>query len=729
MATLQPVTPEIVERVVLLEEVTLGTDGGTAYIVRRSVEGIEYRQRIWAVPMDGSEPWELTHGPTDTQPRVSPDGATLAFLGKSPSQGQSHRDGPATSMDEPTAAEEPTAVEEPASPARATSVEQPRSAEEPRTQVWVLPLSGGEPRQLTCERHDVSGFCWSPDGERIAFWGWRGAPRFLVGERDDGKAPTARRITRGGWRWNEIGHVDYRTHVSTIDLADGATAVSLTDGEYDVANPAWDPDGRSLVFAAARHDLADLYPRTSIWRVGLRTRDEPLPEPVEVVRLRGYADHPAISPDGRWLAVVGVDEDGLPDDAMPGLFVAPADGSAPAQAVARDLDLPIGAWEDADLTGWNSDSTTAPFWRETADGPELVALVTRAGRCDPWRFPLDAGSGLARARPEPLATGDAACWQLSVAPGGRVAVIGTLAARAMEVMEPAGAGTYRTVTRIGSAWQQGLALPRMKSLSIPGPAGPIETWLALPAGQDGSSADEPTGVRSTPLALVVDFHGGPLGAWAPAPWLEVQILTSAGFAVALPNIRGSTSYGRAWVTPHLGHWGDVDATDAVAVVEHLVRAGVADPARLGLLGLSYGGFLVNWLVGAHPGRFAAAVSENGVTNQINAWANSDSGPAYNRGARLGEPFDDAGMLALWRQSPLRLAPRVTTPLLMLQGEADLRCAPQDNEQLFLVLRAMGKIVEYVLYPESAHTYAVTGRPDRRKDRHARMLEWFQRYLG
>ncbi|MEA2622391.1 MAG: hypothetical protein QOH61_1301, partial [Chloroflexota bacterium] len=199
--------------------------------------------------------------------------------------------------------------------------------------------------------------------------------------------------------------------------------------------------------------------------------------------------------------------------------------------------------------------------------------------------------------------------------------------------------------------------------------------------------------------------------------------------VALPNIRGSASYGRDWITPHMGHWGEVDAADVMAVIDHLIAEGVADPARIGLLGLSYGGFMVNWLVGAHPDRFAAAVSENGVSNQVAAWALSDSGPDYNRRSRLGEPFDEAGIDALWRQSPLRLAPRIVTPLLLLQAEADLRCPPQDNEQLFLLLRALGKTVEYVLYPESSHTYAITGRPDRRKDRHRRMLEWFGRYLG
>ncbi len=696
-----PVTPDVVDRAVFLDELDLSPDGHTAYVVRRSTAGLAYHTEIWAIPMDGAGPRRLTSGPSDTEPRVSPDGRWLAFLRKIPAQSRGATTG------------------------------------EPRTQVHVLPLESGttgEARQLTREEHDVSGLAWSPDGSRVAFWGWHGPARFLVGEQGDGKEPTARRITVGGWRWNEVGHLDYRTHLSVIDLAEGAEAVRLTEGDFDVGNPAWDADGRSLVFAAARHPLADLYPRPGIWRVAVPHAGEPPREPAEVLRLRGVAEIPVPSPDGRWLAVVGVDEEGAPDDAAPSVFVARADGSTAAVPIAPALDLPIGAWQDSDLNGWHSSATAGAIWRDTDSGPELIALVTRRGRCDPWRFPVDAATGGPRGEPQPLAEGDAACWQLAVARNGRVAVLGALGSRAMEVMEPAADGGYRTVSTMGSEWQHGLQLPRMELLSVPGPWGPIETWLARPPerstdrGESVPAGESAPAGKSVPGPLVVDVHGGPLGAWSPAPWLEVQILTSAGFTVALPNVRGSTSYGRDWIRQHLGHWGDVDAADVIAVVDHLVAAGVADPARVGILGLSYGGFLVNWMVGAHPERFAAAVSENGVSNQIGAWANSDSGPDYNRRSHLGEPFDDEGFAALWRQSPLRLASRIRTPLLMLQAEADLRCPPQDNEQLFLVLRALGRTVEYVLYPESSHIYAVTGRPDRRKDRHARMLAWFQRHL-
>ena len=256
----------------------------------------------------------------------------------------------------------------------------------------------------------------------------------------------------------------------------------------------------------------------------------------------------------------------------------------------------------------------------------------------------------------------------------------------------------------------------MRLVEAPGAGGPIDVWIASPAGAgDG------------PLPSVVDVHGGPLGAWAPAPHIEVVLLTAAGYRVILPNIRGSATYGRDWIRPQLGDWGGVDAADVHAAVDHVVALGVADPERLGVMGLSYGGFMANWLVGTTD-RFKAAVSENGVTNQIASWANSDGGPEYDRGSLLGDPLTKEGIDKLWRQSPLRNVADVRTPLLMLQAEADHRCPASDNEQFFIALRHLGRTVEYVLYPDEYHVYAAAGRPDRRIDRNRRIIEWFDRYL-
>jgi dipeptidyl aminopeptidase/acylaminoacyl peptidase len=290
----------------------------------------------------------------------------------------------------------------------------------------------------------------------------------------------------------------------------------------------------------------------------------------------------------------------------------------------------------------------------------------------------------------------------------------------MEVMTidagRAGHPRWRTRSTFGSAWQRPYAQPEMRRVDAPGTGGPIETWIASPPG----SGDQP-------LPTVVDVHGGPLGAWAPAPHIEVFLLVARGYRVVLPNIRGSTSYGRDWIRPQLGDWGGVDAADVHGALDHVIALGLADRERLGVLGLSYGGFMVHWLIGTSD-RFRAAVSENGVVNQVSTWANSDSGPEYDRASLMGDPFTAEGIDRLWRQSPLRNVAAIRTPLLMLQAGSDLRCPPQDNEQLFIALRHLGRTVEYVLYPDESHVYSSSGRPDRRIDRMTRMLDWFDRYL-
>ena len=180
----------------------------------------------------------------------------------------------------------------------------------------------------------------------------------------------------------------------------------------------------------------------------------------------------------------------------------------------------------------------------------------------------------------------------------------------------------------------------------------------------------------------------------------------------MPDPRGSASYGRAWLEAIRGDWGGADAEDQLACVDWAVGEGLADPERLGVTGLSYGGFMTHWLIGQSD-RFRAAVAANGVANQISAAANCDQGALWT--TRLGWGRPPADFERLWRQSPLAHAERITTPLLMLQGEADLRCPPADNEQLFVALRALGRTVEYVLYPEESHLMQAIGRPDRRID--------------
>ncbi len=548
-------------------------------------------------------------------------------------------------------------------------------------------------------------------------------PRFLVGPEPTGDdQPTARRITRIDWQWDEVGAIDHWAHLFVADARRGAKPRQVTAGDWGVSKIAWSPDNRTVAFVTDQRPDADLQLKESIWAVDVDAdAHADGAQPREVLALGGNVDKPAWSPDGRWIAATGYVADDALDDTSPELVVGPADGSSPPWPLAPTLDRPLGAWNDTDMHGWMASSRVTPVW---VDDGTIVALLTDRGRSVPWRYSLDPATGRPIGEPQPLGNGNVDAYSIAgtadpqVPRDRRVTCVSCIGHGPMDLvtvaLDPSNAPKRRTT--MGGRWADGFDWPEMREIEVPGPGGPIHTWIASPAG----SGDKP-------LPAIVSVHGGPLGGWAPAPSVEVTLLCARGYRVILPNIRGSTGYGRDWIRPHLGNWGGPDADDVHAAVDHAITGGLADPDRLGVLGLSYGGFMVNWLVGTTD-RFKAGVSVAGVTNQVSAWSVGDAGVEFNRMALLGAPLDPDGVAKLWRQSPLSNVANVHTPLLMLQGEADLRCTPQDNIQLFTALRVLGRTVEFVLYPEESHVYFTAGRPDRRIDHMTRMLAWFDRYV-
>jgi dipeptidyl aminopeptidase/acylaminoacyl peptidase len=567
-------------------------------------------------------------------------------------------------------------------------------------QAWALPLDGGEPWQLTSLKHGVGSVHWSPDGGRLALVAQAGDHRFIVGEERNGRSPIARRITRLDFRDDESGHVVRRAHLWMLPFRSGATPRQLTSGDFDVVHPAWSPDGRRIAFAADRGQDATIDPRYQIWSVGT---DAAKPRVRELLSLAGDADRPAFSPNGRRLAFIGTDVADPPDDVPPSLWVVDLPSGAPRNLTA-DLDRPIGEWAWCDLL--MSEEAPGPAWL-TDDA--IAVIVGERGRDIPYRVTLD---GQAAPMVDPKLR--VAASGIEVA-GDRVAVSAAVDGLAGEVWAIE-EGQLRQVTREGSGWQRRFDRVELRELSLPGPAGPIHAWLASPPG---------AGTRRLPTILHI--HGGPTGAWGPGGTLDEMALCASGYRVLMPNIRGSTTFGGPWVRGLSASWGDTDAADALASVDGVVKLGLADPKRLGVMGLSYGGFLTQWLIGVTD-RFRAASSENGVANQASAWANSYFGVHYNRRMGLGDPLSDDGYLALWRSSPLRNTPNVHTPLLMLQAEEDRVCPPADNEQYFTALKVLGREVEYILYPDEHHEMKSYGRPDRRIDRLERLVGWFEKYL-
>src|SRR5581483_6102445 len=179
----------------------------------------------------------------------------------------------------------------------------------------------------------------------------------------------------------------------------------------------------------------------------------------------------------------------------------------------------------------------------------------------------------------------------------------------------------------------------------------------------------------------------------------------AGYVVLFANPRGSDGYGQAWgdairgrdCADAPGHgWGSVDYDDVMAVVdEALRRFDFIDPARLGVLGGSYGSFLTSWIVG-HTDRFAAACSERAVNNQLSMVGTSDIGFAFQAGY-VGVSHLEAPEVYV-RTSPITYVEQMHTPLLIIHSDNDLRCPAEQAEQLFVALRSLRRDVELVRFP-------------------------------
>jgi dipeptidyl aminopeptidase/acylaminoacyl peptidase len=653
----------------VLESYSPSPDGTQVVVGIRRVTGNAYRSHLWVVPADGGRPRRLTDGAVrDTGPQVSPDGQWVAFVR--------------------AASRQPGA----------------KGAETDEVgQAWMGPLDGSrKPHRLTWMRHGVDSVHWSPDCRSLALLGPAGEPRFVVGPQRDGVEPLARHVTRTDWRDDASGLVGRRTHLWVLDATHRGRRgpLQLTSGDFDVANPAWSPDGRWIAFEADMEPDWNIRYRYRIFRV--RATGGPVRE---LVSLTGGARAPSYSPDGKWLAFLGTDVTD-PSVADPErLWLATAAGRNP-HCLTPDLDDGLGGWAWADLA--MAEEVEAPQW-EGSDA--LLVTVGRRGRVLPYRVPVPTG-GL-----EPLVDETTRLIAGTVTSrNGRRFVSAALDGRASELYALTDR-RLRRLTTFGSAWEDRFRRFELEELEFAGPGGPIQVWVASPRD-----------AGATPLPTILHFHGGPNGAWGPGGTMDSLLLTAHGYRVAMPNVRGSTTHGSAWIRAHMGKWGDADEADVLAVTDALVDRGLAEPGRMGLMGLSYGGYLTQWMAAA-TGRYRAAVAENGVGNVLSAWGESYFGVHYGRMYGQGHPLNAEGAAALWRQSPLSRARDIRTPLLLLQAGEDRNCPPSSNEQLFVALKVLGRETEWVLYPEEHHEMKNYGRPDRRIDRMERHLAWFERHLS
>lgn len=556
-----------------------------------------------------------------------------------------------------------------------------------KTQVYVMPADGGEPVKLTSFANGVSDLDWAPDSARLCLVSRVGGWQEPEDEEDKQKSKPPRRITTLKHKLNGEGFThDRRSHLFLVDRA-GGEPVQLTDGDWNDVEPSWSPDGSAIAFVSARHEERDRDNVSDVWLVPVGGG-----EPRRVTDSAGPVAGPRFSPDGREIAYVGQrfrNEAGRNNR----VFLAPGAGGPPrclTEALDRNCHAPL-QWID--------------------HGTALAFLVDERGNVPLYRV---SRSGQA----ERVVGGDRQLSAFSAsADGERITFAASRPTYPSEVFvaRSDGSGEHQ-VTDFNRNWNAEVWRSEPEHFQFERAGFVVDAWVMRPAGYQSG--------RRYPTLLNV--HGGPMAQYGNVFFDEFQVYAAAGYAVVYTNPRGSQGVGEEFTRAVVGDWGGGDFLDVMTALDEAQRRfDFIDPDRLGVLGGSYGGFMTSWIIG-HSDRFKAACSERAVNNLISMYGTSDISPRFPEmqlGGSLWENFD-----AYWERSPMAYAPRVSTPVLIIHSENDLRCPIEQGEQYFLNLKRLGKEAEFVRFPDESHELSRSGKPRHRVERFQIILDWFQRYL-
>jgi dipeptidyl aminopeptidase/acylaminoacyl peptidase len=665
----RPLTFEDFWKLALVSDIQISPDGSAlAYVVARCDEAEDtVRSAIWLADLGGGTPRQFTGGEAqDTQPRWSPDGERLAFV-------STRRDG--------------------------------------KPQVFVIGRGGGEPRRITDAPDGAHTPVWSPDGSRICYSSTIPTEEQTV-ERESAwleqhpevaqKPPRMRRQRTLQSRVDARGYLDRRSHLFLIDVdGSGAEPRQLTSGDWDAAEVAWSPDGRLIAFNANRAEDREFAMGSDLWTIDV--------ESGELTNLTGGGLGclaPAWSPDSSRLAFYAVpDRPGCGYSFIHVHLVSREGGDVRKVSGELDCNCAITALPDYVLP-----AAAPPAW--SPDGETLYFVATQAG--DAPVFALSLSDGKTRR----LTSTACAVQSVKCAPDGRLlAGIAATPAQPFEVFVlPTEGGEISFPFGANRELLAEVDLNPPERLTWTGPDGwEIEGWLIRPPPASG----EPT-----PLILTV--HGGPHHMYGHTFYFQNQALAGAGYAVLYTNPRGSTGYGQAFAAA--ADWGEKDYQDIMAGVDAALEHGGIDPTRLGVTGISYGGFMTDWIIG-HTDRFTGAVSVNGVSNFVSFFGVADIGPLW-----FEREFPDLFGSPFWKdrdtwqhyidRSPITYVDRIETPLLLIQSENDFRCPIDQGEQILSALRFRGKRVELVRVPGASHVVFSTGAPHHRYLQWVLLKDWF-----
>ena len=625
-----------------------------------SLKDDKNEDRIWMVALAGGDPVPMTsEGVSSSHPRWSPDGKYLALLS---------------------------------------------AREEGKTQVWLLNRAGGEAQRLTDTPQDVEDLVWSPDSRRLCLILRDPTPEELdaakekskVGDADDANAkPTKAKKTKTRKPWvidrlqfkvDEIGYLDHRrNHLYLFDLA-AKSLTQITSGDYDDAHPVWSPDGAQLAFTSNRSADPDRNYNHDIWVVSAGNTDKGA-HLTQITTNPGEDNSPAWSPDGKWIAYVTQTEPKLFEYATKHLAISPATGGE-AKVLTRTLDRNV-----SDIH-FSADSKYVYFIADDDGTQNLCRIAVTGGEVT-----------------RPIG-GRLMLYGYSLAKSGDIAAQIDMMDRPSEIYAlPASSEKLTRITHTNDALISQLKLVQPEYVHFKSKDGtPVSGYLYKPL-------DYTPGKK---VPTLIRPHGGPVWAWYAEFHHDIQLFAANGYAVLLPNPRGSSGYGQKHCQAIFADWGNKDYQDDMAMVDYAIEQGIADPDKLGVGGWSYGGISTDFIIGQTT-RFKAAISGAGEALNISNYGHDQYQKDYE--TELGRPWENE---ALWdKLSPFYRVNKITTPTLFMGGEVDWNVPILGGEQMYQALKSLGRTTELVVYPGEYHEFKT---PSHIKDRLERYLAWYAHYV-
>lgn len=554
-------------------------------------------------------------------------------------------------------------------------------------QIWLKDLEQGKTYQLTFVKGQINHLRWSPQAHLIAFSMF---DPITEKEEQARKEKNDAYVVDDHTRMNRLWGISVKAEGENHPflLTPGPYSISLSHALTGKGGYDWSPDGQQIVITLASIPQIEGWKQASLFLIDIPTKTmKPLGNQIGEF-------NPVYSPDGQWIAYIA--SQGPPKWPLDfRVFIIPSRGGV-AYPLAVTFDcLPTK------IVGWSADSQIV-----------YVTEAHQTGNCL-WALTLDGKQG------HPIHLNGMLFSSISLN-----ALHNQLAATLEDINSPP---EVHLVSLLNSTIKQ-ISHVNDELMNHPKIRTEIIKWFST----DGAEIE---GLLTYPIhyhpkhryPLVLIIHGGPSGVFAkqfiatPSIYGPMAVLAQKGCLVLRCNIRGSCGYGKAFRHANYRDWAGMDYQDLMSGIESIIKQGIADETKLGVVGWSYGGFLATWMI-ARTNHFKAAIIGAGISNCL-SFAYTTDIPSFLFDYFGIKPSENAS--AYVKTSPIFHLQRVVTPTLIQHGEQDKRVPIEQSYELYHVLKQLNVPVQMIVYPRTSH---YPQEPKLMLDLLKRRVDWFSRFL-